>query len=75
MKELNARLDVDRKPIPDDEIEEMMGERDIKDIEWALAGLYYIMVEQTEGEAALRVNGVDPGRGMDTYMRVYLWFA
>ena len=37
--------------------------------------LYGILVEKSEGEAALRVNSGEPGDGMSAYMRIYLWFA
>ena len=37
--------------------------------------LYYVMVEKTEGDAALRVNSGEPGNGLAAYMRVYLWFS
>ena len=33
------------------------------------------MIEKTEGDAALRVNSGEPGKGLQAYMRVYLWFA
>ena len=35
-------------------------------------GLFYIMVEKTKGDAALRVNSVTPGKGVEAYMRIYL---
>ena len=37
--------------------------------------LYYVLVEKTEGEAALRVHSGEPGEGLGAYMRIYLWFA
>ena len=33
----------------------------------------YVLVEQTEGDAALRVNSGEPREGLNAYVRVYLW--
>ena len=37
--------------------------------------MYYVLVEKTAGDAALRVNSGEPGEGMQAYQRLYLWFA
>ena len=37
--------------------------------------LYYVLVEKTEGDAAVKVNGGDHGNGLQAYQTVYLWFA
>ena len=37
--------------------------------------MFYVLVEKTEGDAALRVNSGEPGEGMQAYQRLYLWFA
>ena len=34
-----------------------------------------MLVEKTEGDAALRVISEEPEEGVQAYMRVYLWFA
>ena len=41
----------------------------------AVEEIYYVLVEKTEGDAALRVNSGEPGEGLTVYMRIYLWFA
>ena len=44
-------------------------------METAAEDMCYVLVEKTEGEAALRVNSGEPGEGMQAYQRLYLWFA
>ena len=36
--------------------------------------LYTLLMDKTEGEAALRVRGCSPGQGVRAYMVVYKWF-
>ena len=36
--------------------------------------LYTLLMDRTEGEAALRVRGCRPGMGCKAYMTVYKWF-
>ena len=36
--------------------------------------LYTVLMDKTEGEAALRVRGCNPGQGVKAYMVVYKWF-
>ena len=36
--------------------------------------LYSLLMDKTEGEAALRVRGCNPGQGIKAYMVVYKWF-
>ena len=36
--------------------------------------LYTLLTDKTEGEAALRVRGCNPGQGVKAYMVVYKWF-
>ena len=47
----------------------------MEDITLDSEGLHYVLVEKTEGDAALRVSSVEPGKGVDAYMKIYLWFA
>ena len=37
--------------------------------------LYYILVEKTEGESAIKVKSVDTGSGLMAYHRIYWWFV
>ena len=32
-------------------------------------------MDKTEGEAALRVDSIEPGEGVEAYQMIYLWFA
>ena len=75
MRNLNRVLDQDRKVLTQDELNVIEGALDIGDGDTASESLYYVLVEKTEGDAALRVNSGEPGQGMQAYMRVYLWFA
>ena len=36
--------------------------------------LYTLLMDKTEGEAALRVRGCNPGQGVKAYMVAYKWF-
>ena len=36
--------------------------------------LYTLLMDRTEGEAALRVRGCKPGMGCTAYMTIYKWF-
>ena len=36
--------------------------------------LYTLLMDRTEGEAALRVRRCEPGTGCRAYMTVYKWF-
>ena len=75
MKNLNKTLDQDRKVLTDEEIKGIEGASEVKVDEAASESMFYVLVEKTEGDAALRVNSGEPGQGMEAYMRVYLWFA
>ena len=72
---LNERLDLDRKVLSDAEITQIPHVRSVPEPRKCNEELYYVMVEKTEGDAALRVNSGQPGEGLQAYMRVYLWFA
>ena len=37
--------------------------------------LYYVLVDKSEGEAALRVNSAPAGDGITANQKLYLWFA
>ena len=75
MKNLNKQLDQDRKVLTTQDLDNIEGAGDIGKKTDANEDLYYVLVEKTEGEAALRVNSGEPGEGIQAYMRVYLWFA
>ena len=75
MRNLNRVLDQERKTLTTEELNGIEGAQELGDADTAAEGLYYVLVEKTEGEAALRVNSGEPGEGMQAYMRVYLWFA
>jgi len=78
MRNLNRQLDQSRTVLTDDELNQIEGITEIKETgncDEASEGLYYVLVEKTEGDAALRVNSGEPGQGIQAYMRVYLWFA
>ena len=38
------------------------------------ADLYTLLMDKTEGEAALRIRGCNPGQGIKAYMVMYKWF-
>ena len=75
MKALNRRLDQDRKVLNNEELSTVDRIGDISDPGRCSEDLYYVLVEKTEGDAALRVSSGEPGEGLRAYMRVYLWFA
>merc|ERR1712175_54160 len=75
MNNLNRALDQDRKVLEDLELNRIEGAERITEHDKAAEGIYYVLVEKTEGDAALRVNSGEPGQGIQAYMRVYLWFA
>ena len=75
MKNLNRRLDQDRKVLSLEEVNSVDGATSIFNADSSSEDLYYVLVEKTEGDAALRVNSGEPGDGLQAYMRVYLWFA
>ena len=75
MLELDKMLDVRQKVLDNDDLELLPGYDDLTDTEQASESLYHVLVEKTEGEAALRVMSGAPGNGVTAYMKVYLWFA
>ena len=72
---LNERLDLDRKVLSMGELGKIRGANRVPEPLRCNEELYYLLVEKTEGDAALRVNSGTPGQGLQAYMRVYLWFA
>ena len=64
-------LDQDRRVRTEAELEEIPGAELVELDETVIEGLFYILVEKTEGDAALRVNSGNPGEGLQAYMRVY----
>ena len=75
LKNLNEKLDQDRKIISKADIGQIGGGEEPNDIDQANEDIFYVLVEKTEGEAALRVNSSEPGEGLEAYQKVYLWFA
>ena len=75
IKHLNEKLDLDRKVLTQAEIGLIPFANQVPQPDRCNEELYYLMVEKTEGDAALRVNSGDQGEGLQAYMRVYLWFA
>ena len=37
--------------------------------------LYTLLIEKTEGEAALRVKSAGQSNGLEAYRRIYQWFS
>ena len=58
-----------------EQLKEIEGYHEVLSEEQAGENLWYVMVEKTEGEAALKVKICEPGDGFGAYMRVYLWYA
>ena len=75
MYNLNHALDSGRRVLDDLELGEVDGATDIEEMVRAEEDLYYVLIEKTKGEAALRVQSGNPGEGLQAYMKVYLWFA
>ena len=75
MRNLNKTLDQDRKVLTQQEIKDIDGAASVDIGAEASESLFYVLVEKTDGDAALRVNSGEPGEGLEAYMRVYLWFA
>ena len=75
MENLNRKLDQDRKVMDAEELNRVEGAAMLNQHDTCSEDLYYVLVEKTEGDAALRVNSGEPGDGIKAYMRVYLWFA
>ena len=75
MKNLNKTLDQDRKVLTAEEIESVEGAGEVDLGKTSSESIFYVLVEKTDGDAALRVNSGEPGEGLEAYMRVYLWFA
>ena len=75
LRNLNRELDQNRKLLAKEELGHIEGATEVVEGSRANEDLYYVLVEKTEGEAALRVNSSEPGEGLDAYQKVYLWFA
>ena len=77
LRNLNKALDQERRVLDDIDIALIDGAADVnhKSGSKEIEDLYFVLVEKTEGDAALRVNSGEPGEGLSAYMRVYLWFA
>ena len=61
MKNLNGKLSQDCKVRTDDELDNVASAGNIVDHLRAKEDLYYVLVERTEGDAALRVESGEPG--------------
>ena len=75
IKELNEHLDQTRKVLTNQELSARPDAHLLGDLAKADDDLYYVLVEKTEGEAALRVQSGQAGEGMQAYQKIYLWFA
>ena len=75
MKNLNKALDQDRKVLAKEDVKKIEGAAEVDLGAKSSENLFYVLVEKTDGDAALRVNSGEPGEGLEAYMRVYLWFA
>ena len=75
MGHLMEKLDLDRKVLTVAELGMIPYADEVGEPRQCNEELYYLMVEKTEGDAALRVNSGEPGQGLQAYMRVYLWFS
>ena len=75
MRNLNKALDQDRKVLTEEEVRKVDGAAEVNLGRTSSENLFYVLVEKTDGDAALRVNSGEPGEGLEAYMRVYLWFA
>ena len=75
MRHLNRALDQDRKVLAKEELDRIGGAAEVDLGRASSENLFYVLVEKTDGDAALRVNSGEPGEGLEAYMRVYLWFA
>ena len=73
LKNLNEKLDQDRKVIGKLALSDISGAENLENMDQANEDMFYVLVEKTEGEAALRVNS--SGAGLEAYQKVYLWFA
>ena len=74
---LNKTLDQERKVLDDFDVARIPGAASVnhKSGDKEIEDIFYVLVEKTEGDAALRVNSGEPGEGLSAYMRIYLWFA
>ena len=73
MRNLNRKLDQSRTVLTQEELNQIEGIKEINDTgncDEASEGMYYVLVEKTEGDAALRVNSGEPGQGIQAYVRV-----
>ena len=69
------QFDVDKQIVDYTELIQVPGATSIQDPTRCEEEVYYVLVEETEGEAALRVNSDEPGQRLEAYTRVQLWFA
>ena len=64
MRALNEKLDLERKVLTDAELAQIPHIGQVPNPRGANEELYYVMVEKTEGDAALGVNSGEPGEGI-----------
>ena len=69
MKNLNEKLDQDRKVISESAMSAIDGAEKLENIDQANEDIFCVLVEKTEGEAALRVLSGTPGDGLSAYIR------
>ena len=75
MRNLGLELDRNRKVLSTEQLNRIDGAANLGDAAYVNENLYYVLVEKSEGEAALRVNSGEPGQGLLAYQRIYLGFA
>ena len=68
LKHLNEKLDLDRNVLTAAEIGQIPFANQVPEPHRCNEELYYLMVEKTAGDAALRVNSGEQGQGLQAYM-------
>ena len=72
---LNLELDRNRTVLTTAQLNGITVASDLGDAHYVNENLYYVLVEKSEGEAAVRVNSGELGQGLAAYQKIYLWFA
>ena len=75
MRNLNLELDRTRTVLTTEQLNRIEGATNLGDADHVNENLYFVLVETSEGEAALQVNSGEPGQGLMTYQKIYLWIA
>ena len=72
MRNLDLELDRNRVVLTTEQLNSIEGAANLGDADYVNENLYYVLVEKSEGEAALRVNSGEPGQGLMAYQKIYL---